>query len=183
LHRSRNRSPRRAVHFLPAWPQVRALVVGFSTFADVAPGNAPAPNPFSAYLRISLDETVTIYSSQMDMGEGIYHDIATLVQEQSRCDPRFGHVDDLFFYRRHHRPVPGNVALKGASKLYVGAETLPRYHSAPKSTGKRSVRSHETGRLGGQALSAFTRRVPLRPPLQRSATTGAFSNARPRWRS
>jgi isoquinoline 1-oxidoreductase subunit beta len=62
-----------------------SLVIGFSAFADVAPG-ASAPNPFTGYLQISPDETVTIYSSQMDMGQGIYHGIATLVQEELDAD-------------------------------------------------------------------------------------------------
>jgi isoquinoline 1-oxidoreductase subunit beta len=62
-----------------------SFVIGFSAFADVAPG-ASAPNPFTGYLQISPDETVTIYSSQMDMGQGIYHGIATLVQEELDAD-------------------------------------------------------------------------------------------------
>jgi isoquinoline 1-oxidoreductase subunit beta len=60
-----------------------SLVVGFSAFADDAPG---ASSPFSGYLQISPDETVTIFSSQMDMGQGIYHGLATLVQEELDAD-------------------------------------------------------------------------------------------------
>jgi isoquinoline 1-oxidoreductase beta subunit len=80
-------APSRRSFLIGAAAAGSSLVVGFSTFADVAPGApAPVPNPFIGYLQISPDETVTIYSSQMDMGQGIYHGIATLVQEELDAD-------------------------------------------------------------------------------------------------
>lgn len=63
-----------------------SLVVGFSSEADVAPAAKPGANPFVGYVQIAPDDTVTIYSSQMDMGQGIYHGIATLVQEELDAD-------------------------------------------------------------------------------------------------
>src|SRR5262249_41882659 len=64
-----------------------SLVVGFSAEADVTPAAAtPGANPFVGYVQIASDDTVTIYSSQMDMGQGIYHGIATLVQEELDAD-------------------------------------------------------------------------------------------------
>ena len=64
-----------------------SLVVGFSAEADVAPAAAePVANPFVGYVQIAPDDTVTIFSSQMDMGQGIYHGIATLVQEELDAD-------------------------------------------------------------------------------------------------
>jgi isoquinoline 1-oxidoreductase subunit beta len=188
-----------------------SLVVGFSAFADDAPG---ASHPFSGYLQISPDETVTIFSSQMDMGQGIYHGLATLVQEELDADwtkvsvaggfgnpALYGNLalggkvqftggssgirSSWERYRRagaaaramlvaaaaeqwnvpvsevstkngvvSHasgksttygalvsaaaaRPVP-DVALKQPQDWkYVGAETLPRYDSGPKSTGRQ----------------------------------------------
>jgi isoquinoline 1-oxidoreductase beta subunit len=62
-----------------------SLVVGFSVEADDAPAK-PGVNPFVGYVQIAPDDTVTIYSSQMDMGQGIYHGIATLVQEELDAD-------------------------------------------------------------------------------------------------
>jgi len=205
-----------------------SLVIGFSSFAEVAPGAPPpAPNPFSGYLQISPDETVTIFSSQMDMGQGIYHGIATLVQEELDADwskvsvaggfgnpalygnlnvgGKFqftggssGTASSWERYRRagataramlvaaaseqwnvpvdeistHNgivshpsgksmtygalvtaaatRPVPGNVALKEPqSWKYVNAETLPRYDSRAKSTGRQqyTIDLHEPGML------------------------------------
>ena len=64
-----------------------SLVIGFSVEADDAPDTAkPGANPFVGYIQIAPDDTVTIFSSQMDMGQGIYHGIATLVQEELDAD-------------------------------------------------------------------------------------------------
>jgi isoquinoline 1-oxidoreductase subunit beta len=63
------------------------LVVGFSAEAEVSQVAAkPGDNPFVGYVQIAPDDSVTIYSSQMDMGQGIYHGIATLVQEELDAD-------------------------------------------------------------------------------------------------
>ncbi len=44
------------------------------------------PNPFNGYVSISPDNTVTILSAHMDMGQGCYHGIATLVAEELEAD-------------------------------------------------------------------------------------------------
>jgi isoquinoline 1-oxidoreductase subunit beta len=63
------------------------LVVGFSAKSEVSQIAAkPGDNPFVGYIQIAPDDSVTIYSSQMDMGQGIYHGIATLVQEELDAD-------------------------------------------------------------------------------------------------
>jgi isoquinoline 1-oxidoreductase subunit beta len=63
------------------------LVVGFSAESqDSQIAAKPGDNPFVGYLQIAPDDSVTIYSSQMDMGQGIYHGIATLVQEELDAD-------------------------------------------------------------------------------------------------
>ena len=63
------------------------LVVGFSVKADVSQVAAKqGDSPFVGYVQIAPDDSVTIYSSQMDMGQGIYHGIATLIQEELDAD-------------------------------------------------------------------------------------------------
>lgn len=44
------------------------------------------PNPFNGYVAISPDNKVTILSAHMDMGQGCYHGIATLVAEELEAD-------------------------------------------------------------------------------------------------
>ncbi|MGP0059078.1 MAG: molybdopterin cofactor-binding domain-containing protein [Beijerinckiaceae bacterium] len=59
-----------------------SLVVGFA-----AAGEPPAgTNFFTGHVKIAPDSRVTIYSAHMDMGQGIYHAIATLVQDELDAD-------------------------------------------------------------------------------------------------
>jgi isoquinoline 1-oxidoreductase beta subunit len=62
-----------------------ALVVGFH--AGTGPASAQgARSPFQGYIRIAPDNTVTILAAHMDMGQGIYHGIATLANEELMAD-------------------------------------------------------------------------------------------------
>ena len=66
------------------------LTIGFIGGAALAqaPGTPTKPNrnPFEGYVRIGTDNTVTVYSAHMDMGQGCYHGIATLVAEELDAD-------------------------------------------------------------------------------------------------
>src|SRR5829696_2297831 len=65
------------------------LAVGFRV-AEAAdtPVQAQAPfahtqvNPFSAYLMITPDGLVVVHSAHLEMGQGPYHGLATLVAEE-----------------------------------------------------------------------------------------------------
>src|SRR5215813_6208465 len=84
---ARDPGPSRRSFLIGASAIGSSLMVGFSTRSDAAPdANKPGANPFVGYVQIAPDDTVTIYSSQMDMGQGIYHGIATLVQEELDAD-------------------------------------------------------------------------------------------------
>ncbi len=61
-----------------------ALVVGFRP-ANGAAKTASA-SQLTGYITISADNTVTIRAAHMDMGQGIHHGIATLVNEELRAD-------------------------------------------------------------------------------------------------
>ena len=57
------------------------LAVGFRiypVFAQVAPAPVGA-QPFGVYIEIGADNVVTVVSAHMDMGQGIYSGLATLV--------------------------------------------------------------------------------------------------------
>ena len=66
------------------------LVIGFNPAkAEGVPDYVTLPKadqPVEPYLRINKDNTVTVISSQMDMGQGIYSTLATLVAEELGCD-------------------------------------------------------------------------------------------------
>lgn len=70
-----------------------SLVVGFRTLPEAlagtaAPASVPAAtvNPFVGYVKIDPDSKVTVISSQFESGQGVYHGIATLVQEELNAD-------------------------------------------------------------------------------------------------
>jgi isoquinoline 1-oxidoreductase subunit beta len=62
-----------------------ALVVGFRP-TGAAAQRAPGGAQLTGYIRIGADNSVTIASAHMDMGQRIYHGIATLVNEELRAD-------------------------------------------------------------------------------------------------
>lgn len=109
------------------------FAVGFRPLAAAAQAAAPAgptPNPLAAYLTIGADGTVTVHSAHMDMGQGIYHGIATLVAEeldadwaQMRADGAWG---DVKLY--------GNLAWGGIAQGTGGstgmASSFERYRRA-----------------------------------------------------
>jgi isoquinoline 1-oxidoreductase subunit beta len=79
-------------HFLVAASAVAgSLVIGFRPAQ--ASGSIPdyvtlpkADQPVQPYVRINKDSTVTVISAHMDMGQGIYSTLATLVAEELGCD-------------------------------------------------------------------------------------------------
>jgi isoquinoline 1-oxidoreductase beta subunit len=114
-------APSRRSFLIGAAAAGSSLVIGFSTFADNAPGaSTSAPNPFSGYLQISPDETVNIYSSQMDMGQGIYHGLATLVQEELDADWTKVSVAGGF----GNPALYGNLALGGKIQFTGGSSGI-----------------------------------------------------------
>ncbi len=62
------------------------LAVSFRVPGVRAEDAAAAPNPFNGYVAITPDNKVTILSAHMDMGQGCYHGIATLVAEELEAD-------------------------------------------------------------------------------------------------
>jgi len=66
------------------------LVVGFYLLGRPASADTPAAtapiNPFAGYVQIGSDNKVTVLSAHMDMGQGSYNGIATLVAEELDAD-------------------------------------------------------------------------------------------------
>ncbi len=80
-------SPSRRGFILGSAAVSGALVLGFAPGDAGAQGPAgPAARAFTPYIRIGSDGKVTILSAHMDMGQGIYHGLATLVNEELRAD-------------------------------------------------------------------------------------------------
>jgi isoquinoline 1-oxidoreductase beta subunit len=84
--------PSRRGFLLGAMASGAGFVVGFHVLpgAALAAGEAAADdavvNPFQGYVRIGADGKVTVLSAHMDMGQGCYNGIATLVAEELDAD-------------------------------------------------------------------------------------------------
>ena len=78
------------------------LAVGFRP-AQATEANSDAANPLEAYIEIADDGSITVLSSQFDMGQGSYHGLATLVVEELGCG----------WEKLSVRGVNGNTALYG----------------------------------------------------------------------
>ncbi len=115
-----------------------ALMVGctMQSADDAAPpvtttGGKPAVgSPFEAYLAIAADGLVTVYASQFDMGQNIYHGLATLVAEELDVA-----LDKVRVEGRAGNPKwYGNLAMGGAFQLTGGSSSMPssweRYRKA-----------------------------------------------------
>jgi len=82
--------------------------------------SAAEPNPFNAYVTISPDNKVTILSAHMDMGQGSYHGIATLVAEELEADR-----DQLEVIGAAGNPkLYGNVAWGGVAQGTGGSSAM-----------------------------------------------------------
>ena len=128
-----------------------SLVVGFSAEADVSKvAVKPGDNPFVGYVQIAPDDSVTIYSSQMDMGQGIYHGIATLVQEELDADWTKVSVVGGF----------GNVALYG-NLLMGGVVQMTGGSTGTTSSWQRYRQAGATARAMIVAAAAESWSVPV----------------------
>lgn len=124
-------------HFLYASALVgSALVIGCSTnpAADPKAEAVPAPppiSPFEAYLAIdAVSGQITVYSSQFDMGQHVYHGLATLVAEELEVP-----VASLQVQGKAGNPAAyGNPMMGGAFQLTGGSSSMPgsweRYRKA-----------------------------------------------------
>jgi isoquinoline 1-oxidoreductase subunit beta len=99
-----------------------SLVIGFRNKAVAAetPAASAPVNPLAAYVKIGADNKVTIYSSQMEFGQGAYHGIATLVNEELGADWKDISVEG----GSGNVAVFGNVAWGGAAQGTGGSTSM-----------------------------------------------------------
>jgi isoquinoline 1-oxidoreductase subunit beta len=98
--------------------------------AAAAGGKPAAGSPFEAYVAIAADGFVTVFASQFDMGQNVYHGLATLVAEELDVA-----LDRVQVEGRAGNPKwYGNLAMGGAFQLTGGSSSMPssweRYRKA-----------------------------------------------------
>ena len=80
-------APSRRRFLIGAAATAGGFVVGYHLTGAARADTAAAPvNPFAGYVEIGEDNKVTVYSAHMDMGQGCYNGIATLVAEELGAD-------------------------------------------------------------------------------------------------
>jgi len=166
------------------------LTIGFAFPA--APAAAPEqrkPNPFEAYLRIAPDGVVTVYAAHMDMGQGCYTGIATLIAEELDADWSTVRVEGA----AGNPALYGNMAwggkVQGTGGSTAMASSFDRYRQAGAAARvmlvaaaaeewrlpadeirvANGVLSHPSGKratFGELAVAAARQPVPQEPPLK-----------------
>jgi isoquinoline 1-oxidoreductase beta subunit len=90
---------------------------------EVAPlTDAEAADPVHPYIRIRPDNTVVVFSSQIEMGQGVHTGLATIVAEELDADFEAVRVVNAANGRRGDRDVYGNPELGGFFQI-TGAST------------------------------------------------------------
>jgi isoquinoline 1-oxidoreductase beta subunit len=117
-----NLKPSRRNFILGAAAFGGSLFIGFRTsLAETTEGVAATQtHPLEAYIRIAPDNTVTILSSQFEMGQGAYFGIATLVNEELDAEWANIKVEGGF----GNPAVFGNIAWGGAAQGTGGSTSM-----------------------------------------------------------
>jgi isoquinoline 1-oxidoreductase beta subunit len=174
------------------------LAVGFRV-AEAAdnPVQAQAPfahtqvNPFSAYLTITPDGLVVVHSAHLEMGQGPYHGLATLVAEELGADWSQMRADGAWGNTQFYGNLTWGGAMQGTGGSTAIASSFDRYRQAgaaaramliaaassawklPKAeiTIDKGVLTHPSGRratfgeiVGAAAAVPIPSEVPLKDP-------------------
>ncbi|MGI9477108.1 MAG: molybdopterin cofactor-binding domain-containing protein [Hyphomicrobiaceae bacterium] len=169
------------------------LLVGLTTVpsATIAAGKkkAAVPNPLAGYVHIKPDNTITVLSSQFEMGQGSYHGLATLVIEELDADWRQITVDGAagnpklygnIMWGGKAQGTGGSTSMAGSfdryriagatAKAMLVAAAAKRWSlPATELTVKNGIISHATGKsatFGELAADAAVLPVPQNAPLK-----------------
>ncbi|HUL06514.1 MAG TPA: molybdopterin cofactor-binding domain-containing protein [Candidatus Acidoferrum sp.] len=145
-------TPSRRQFLIGATATGAGLVVGYHMLgrpaaADTAPGPV---NPFNGYVQVGTDNKVTVLSAHMDMGQGCYNGIATLVAEELDAD--WAQMDVIGGW--------GNPALYG-NLTWGGKVQGTGGSSAMASSFERYRRAGATARAMLVAAAAEDWKVPI----------------------
>jgi isoquinoline 1-oxidoreductase beta subunit len=202
-------APSRRRFLIGAVATPASFVVGYSLLGRSARAEdaAGAVNPFAGYVEIGNDNKVTVLSAHMDMGQGSYNGIATLVAEELEAD--WAQIDVVG--AAGNPKLYGNLtwggAVQGTGGSSAMASSFDRYRRAGATARAMLVAAaaeewkvpaaeiyvakgtvaHGSGRIatfGELAAKAATMPVPADVPLKDSASWTMIGNAKlPRYDS
>ena len=186
----REQLPRPSRRGFLAGAAAAGLTLGFSpVLGRLASAAEAGADPFTAYLTIAPDGTVTVLAAHIDMGQGIYTGIATLVAEELDADWSRMRVEGA----AGNPKLYGNIMWGGLAQGTGGSTAIPsswdRYRLAGAAaramlveaaarawgvpareiTAADGVLSHASGRSAGfgeLAVAAARLPPPARPVLK-----------------
>jgi isoquinoline 1-oxidoreductase beta subunit len=204
----------KALHAIAAAPSRRRFLIGaVATPASFVVGYhllgrsaraedaAETVNPFAGYVEIGTDNKVTVLSAHMDMGQGCYNGIATLVAEELEAD--WAQIDVIG--AAGNPKLYGNLtwggAVQGTGGSSAMASSFDRYRRAGATARAMLVAAaaeewkvpadeiyvakgtvaHGSGRIanfGELAAKAATMAVPADVPLKDSSSWTMIGNAK-----
>ncbi|ALA20327.1 MULTISPECIES: xanthine dehydrogenase family protein molybdopterin-binding subunit [unclassified Chelatococcus] len=98
--------------------------------AAAQPAAAAGEAPFSAYLRIAPDNTVTVLSAHLEMGQGAYSGVATLVAEELGAAPAQIRVDGAAGNPKLYGNLAWGGAMQGTGGSTAMTSSFERYRRA-----------------------------------------------------
>jgi isoquinoline 1-oxidoreductase subunit beta len=105
------------------------VMIGFRA-GSAGAQTAAIANPFQGYIKIGADNTVTIFSAHMDMGQRIYAGIATLVNEELRADWSQITVEGGAGNSKMYGNIPWGGAFQGTGGSTGIVSSYDRYRQA-----------------------------------------------------
>ena len=130
-------TPSRRLFLLGAAAVGGGLAIGFRE-AGAAEGTPQAQTPFaqtqvnplSAYLTITPDSQVVVHSAHMDMGQGPYHGLATLVAEELGADWSQMRADGAWGNTKLYGNLVWGGVMQGTGGSTAIASSFDRYRQA-----------------------------------------------------
>ena len=150
-----------------------ALTIGFEwggpsrrAFAGAAPPGAVAPFAPNAFLRIGADNSVTVIAKHVEMGQGAYTGLATIVAEELDADWTLVRLALLEDDVLHLRGLPGRPGPAHA-RPWPGRPELPPVRASPRYAGlpgaalpARRPSWQVRGHAGPASQACLTRCIP-----------------------
>lgn len=144
--------------------------------AQTPAGTAAGQTPFAAYLRVAPDDTVTVLSAHMDMGQGIYTGLAALVAEELGADPARIRVEGAAGNTKLYGNLAWGGAMQGTGGSTAIASSFDRYRRAGATA--RAMLVQAAAQAWGVPAADITieRGVLTHRTSGRSATFGALAD-------
>jgi isoquinoline 1-oxidoreductase subunit beta len=105
------------------------VMIGFRA-GPAGAETAAITNPFQGYIKIGADNSVTVYSAHMDMGQRVYNGIATLVNEELRADWSQIKVEGGSGNAKLYGNLPWGGAFQGTGGSTSMVSSYDRYRQA-----------------------------------------------------